>query len=185
MANTTKADEIAVPTTTEGLRELLKRAEKGDQTSLPLLAKLLENPAYVEMFGGNLVWTVESSFVQALCGKNLAPQEAIHAKMRALRNELLGAESTPLERLLVERIIACWLQVQDAEIRYAQNQKDLTFRQGDYHQRRMDSTNRRYLAAVKALALVRKLAVPALQINVAKRQVNLVAPTVVTPGAGG
>ena len=148
MANTTKADEIAVPTTTEGLRELLKRAEKGDKTILPVLSKLLQNPAYVEMFGGNLASNVESSFVTAMCGKNLAPQEAIYAKMQALREELLGTGPTPLERLLVERIVACWLQVQDAEIRYAQNQKDMTFRQGDYHQRRMDATNRRYLAAI-------------------------------------
>jgi hypothetical protein len=52
-----------------------------------------------------------------------------------------------------------------------------------YYQRRMDSANRRFLAAVKALALVRKLAVPALQVNIAKKQVNVVASAVVTPGA--
>jgi hypothetical protein len=36
---------------------------------------------------------------------------------------------------------------------------------------------------VKTLALVRRLAVPALQINIARKQVN-VAGTVVTPAAG-
>jgi hypothetical protein len=48
----------------------------------------------------------------------------------------------------------------------------------------MDATNKRYLAALKALALVRKLAVPALQINVAKKQVNIAAPAVTTPPVG-
>jgi hypothetical protein len=37
----------------------------------------------------------------------------------------------------------------------------------------MDATNRRFLAAVKTLALVRKLAVPVLQVNIAKKQVNV------------
>ena len=97
-----------------------------------------------------------------------------------MRAELLGDNPTPVERLLVERVLACWVQVQDAELRYARNQKDMTFRQGDFHQRRMDATSRRYLAALKALALVRKLAVPALQINLARKQVNVVSPASVT-----
>jgi hypothetical protein len=82
---------------------------------------------------------------------------------------------------LVERVVACWLQVQDAEIRYALNQKEMTFRQAEFHQKRMDATHRRYLAAIKALALVRKLALPALQINLARKQVNVIAPAI--PGA--
>ena len=82
----------------------------------------------------------------------------------------------PVEQLLVVRVAACWLQVQDAEIRYAMSQKDMTFRQGELHQKRMDATHRRYLAAIKELALVLKLAPPALKINVAKKRVNIVAP---------
>jgi hypothetical protein len=45
--------------------------------------------------------------------------------------------------------------------------------QGDYHQRRMDAAHRRFLAALEALATVRRLTLPALQINVARRQVNV------------
>ncbi len=107
-------------------------------------------------------------------------QEAVRRKLELLRADLLGPDPTPVERLLVERVAACWLQVQDAELRYAQGQGSLSIRQADYHQRRMDAANRRYLAALKALAVVRKLAVPVLQVNVARRQVNVVAP-----GAGG
>ena len=46
----------------------------------------------------------------------------------------------------------------------------------------MDAANRRYLAALKALALVRKLALPALQIKLARKQVNVMGPAIVTPG---
>jgi hypothetical protein len=180
VATETKKSELAVPTTTDELRALLGRAQKGDKAVLPVLGKLLENPVYVEMFGGDLAANVESSFVKALSGQDLAVREAIHAKLRAMRRELLDPEATPLERLLVERIVACWLQVQDAEVRSAQGQGNLTIRQADYHERRMDATSRRYLAAIKALALVRRLALPALQINLARKQVNVVAPHAVT-----
>lgn len=155
MATETKSSEIAVPTTTDGLRALLKRAEKGDKKVLPVIRKLLENPAYIETFNGNLPRYVEESFVKALCDGNLAVKEAILVKLRAIRSELLGSEPSAIERLLVERVAACWLQVQDAEIRYALNQKDMTFRQAEFHQKRMDATHRRYLAAIKALTLVR------------------------------
>jgi hypothetical protein len=50
----------------------------------------------------------------------------------------------------------------------------VTLKQADFHRRRIDAAHRRYLAALKALATVRKLAVPALQINLAKKQVNVV-----------
>lgn len=182
MSATTKPGEIAVPTTAEGVRELLKRAAKGDTSTLPAVRKLLENPKNIDLMGGNLAHYTQDMFADALSGGDLSVREAIHAKLAALRKELLGENPTPVEALLVERVAACWLQVHDAEIRYNAARKDMTLQQGDYHQRRMDATNRRYLAALKALALVRKLAVPALQINVAKRQVNVVAATATTAG---
>jgi hypothetical protein len=173
----TTPTELAVPTTAEGVRDLLRRAAKGDTATLPAVRKLLEKAENIDLMGGNLARCAETSFVKALSGEDLSVREAIHAKLAALRKDLLGEHPTPVEVLLVERVAACWLQVQDADIRYAQGQKDMTFRQGDVNQRRMDAANKRYLAALKALALVRKLAVPALQINVARKQVNVVAPT--------
>src|SRR5262249_48392568 len=101
-------------------------------------------------------------------------------KLEQLRAELAGANPTPIERLLVERIVACWLQVQDADIRYAQSQRDCTLKQAEYYQRRMSHAHKRYLSALKTLALVRKLALPVLQVNIAKKQVNVAGtcPTV-------
>ena len=67
-------------------------------------------------------------------------------------------------------------QVQDADVRYAQGQKDCTIAQSDYYQRRMDRAHRRFLSAVRTLAVVRRLALPVLlaQVNVAaKQQVNV------------
>src|SRR5262249_37446886 len=102
-------------------------------------------------------------------------------KLDLLRAELAGPNPSPVERLLVERVVACWLQVQDADVRYAQAQNDRPSRQhSDFLQRRMDRAHRRYLSALRTLALVRKLAVPVLQVNIADKQrmnVGLPVPT--------
>jgi hypothetical protein len=94
-----------------------------------------------------------------------------------MRSELAGASPTPLERLLVERVVACWLHLHHLEIGYSA-QESMSLELGAYYQRCLSSAQKRYLAAIKTLALVRKLAVPVLQVNIARKQVNMAGPCV-------
>lgn len=147
------------------LDKLLKRAKAGDEKTVPELRKILARaPELVNLYGGNLAEQAEWSLVKELAGKNLTFREAIWCKLKTLRAELTGPKPTPLERLLVERVVACWLQLQDADVRYAQA-GNLTLDQGDYYQRRQDRAHRRYLSAIKTLAVVRRLALP-IQVDV-------------------
>ena len=75
----------------------------------------------------------------------------------------------------MERVVACWHQLQDAEIIYQQNRKELTIQQSEYHQRRLDRLHRRYLSAIRTLAQMRKLLKPTTvaQINIAEQQINV------------
>jgi hypothetical protein len=172
----------AIPTGAEEIRKLLKRAQSGDASTLPVLRKLLENPANVDGFGGDLAHQAALSLIDAAAGENLAFKEALTRKLELLRAELSGPNPTPLDRLLVERVVACWLQVQDADVRYAQA-KNLSLEWGDYYQRRMDRAHKRYLSALKTLAVVRKLALPVLQVNIARKQVNMAGPCLPADGA--
>ncbi|MDY3560234.1 hypothetical protein R5W23_001460 [Gemmata sp. JC673] len=181
MADATKPlppAEPELPKTTAEIRALLKRTHAGDESTVPVVRKMLQDPACVHLFGGDLAHEVVASFTRAMAGDNVSFREAVLRKLELLRAELLGENPTPVERVLVERVVACWLQVQDAELRAAQGQKDTSFRQAEFHQHRMDAANRRFLAAVKTLAQVRKLAIPVLQINVGKKQVNIATPVV-------
>jgi hypothetical protein len=74
--------------------------------------------------------------------------------------------------LLVERVAICWLTVHVYEARYA-NAEGLTLRQAEFHERRIDAAQSRFLTAVKTLARIRKLALPALQVNIGESQVNV------------
>ena len=75
---------------------------------------------------------------------------------------------------VVREYVGCGeLQVQSADV-LAAEQRNPTIGVASYHLRHQDSTNRRYLAALKTLATVRKLALPALRVNIGKNQVNVV-----------
>jgi hypothetical protein len=162
------------PPPTEDIRSLIKRAQCGDESTLPAVRKFLQNPEAIDLLGGDLARQAELSFISNAAGKDLAFREALVGKLAQLRAELAGPNPAPVERLLVERVVACWLQVQDADIRYAQAQtNNPALAVSDFQQRRMDRAHRRYLSAIKTLATVRKLALPVLQVNIAGQQVNV------------
>ncbi len=104
----------------------------------------------------------------------MAFREAMYEKVHRMRVALSGTNPTPLERLLVERIVTCWLRLYESEIRTVQA-RDLSIRQAEWCEKKIDHANRRYLTAIRMLATVRKLALPVLvaQINVAKNQTNI------------
>jgi hypothetical protein len=145
--------------------------------------EIFRDPAAVERLGGNLAWQAEYSLVRAALGEDLVAREALTRKLELLRAELNGPASTPLERLLVDRVVACWLQLHHADIVLAQREGKLTLAQGEYFQRTRDRAHKRYLSSIKALSLVRKMAVPVLQLNIAKKQVNVASGASAAGGA--
>jgi hypothetical protein len=95
---------------------VLDRARKGDESTLPVVWRILENPDSVDALGGDLALLAQMSFIKAAAGKDLVFREALVGKLASMRDELAGPNPTPIERLLVERVVACWLQVQDARM---------------------------------------------------------------------
>src|SRR4029077_17112948 len=70
-----------------------------------------------------------------------------------------------------------WLVLHDAEYRLA-HAGEMSQKQAEYWEKRINACHRRYLSAVKMLATVRRLAVPVIvgQVNVAGKQVNVLNP---------
>lgn len=83
-----------------------------------------------------------------------------------------GPNPTPLERLLAERASLCWFIVHWYENAYA-NANGWSIAQADLQHRKIDKAHARFLSALLTLARVRKLALPTLQFNIAKNQVNV------------
>ena len=78
-----------------------------------------------------------------------------------------------MERLLVERVVCCWILATYADAMYAQGMAGRPWGADECLQRRQDRTQRRLALACKALAQIRKLLGPNIQINVAEKQVNV------------
>jgi hypothetical protein len=80
-----------------------------------------------------------------------------------------------LERLLADRVAIGWLSLTVAEATYHQAlERGLSPSDDTFHQQRIERVQRRYLLAIKTLAQVRKLGVPALQVNIGEKQINLI-----------
>ena len=112
------------------------------------------------------------SLIEKACGKNILIQEAIVQKLDNLKAELEGPNPTPIERLLAERASLCWFIVNRYENAYV-NAEGWSIAQADLQQRKIDKAHARFLSALRTLAQVRKLALPTLQVNIAKNQVNV------------
>jgi hypothetical protein len=160
------------PKTGDDLLALTDRAQKGDKTTLPALREVLKDPVAVDLLGGDLAHQAQLTLINKLSGQNLLLRESLTRKLELMRAEQAGTNPTPLERLLVERVVTCWLHLHHLETTYA-GKESMSLELGAYYQRCISSAQKRYLAAIKTLAAVGKLAVPVVQVNIARRQVNV------------
>jgi hypothetical protein len=142
---------------------------------------MLKKPHWLEPCG-NLAKHAENALIRKFAAKDLAVREGLQKKLEVMRDELAGREPAPLERLLAERIVACWLHVYHLEAVYA-NKDSMSLDLAMHYQKCIDRAHRRYLSAIKTLATVRKLALPVLQVNIAKKQVNVAGPCLPADGA--
>jgi hypothetical protein len=155
--------------------DLVKRAASGDQSCIPAILELLADGdrgrTYRDCYGSSAEW-LRQSLIGKAAGENVIAQEAIRRKLDSVRSELEGPNPTPIEQLLAERASLCWALVNWYENSF-QNIESMSIAQADFHQRKIDKAHCRFLSAVRTLAQVRKLALPTLQVNIARNQVNV------------
>ena len=157
------------------LRTLVAQAREGDEEAPRLIRRALEETPDSAQILSNIVATrAERTLIKKLCGGGLLLGEALTQQLQTMREEIAGHDASPLDQLLAERVVACWLALQQSEAACVANLGRPATSQGEYHERRLDRLHRRYLAAIRTLAQVRKLLKPTVaQINVAERQVNV------------
>ena len=160
----------------EKLRDLLSLAEKDQENALPKIRQILgEHPDLAQRFL-YLGHMAEEILLGSMTKDDLATRELFHSQLNAMREEIAGENPSPLERLLAERIVATWLQIQLFEGLYARGMSkgSMPIARDGYHQKRLDQIYRRHLSAIRALAQIRKLLKGGAitQINIADKQIN-------------
>ena len=109
-----------------------------------------------------------------LAGKSHLVRASLEAGWERLPVDLARPGDGELERLLVQQVALCWLKLSYTEHqhRHILTSGNATIKQGDFWERRLSAAQHRYLRATEALARVRRLQLPAVQVNIAEQQVN-------------
>lgn len=114
-----------------------------------------------------------------LNGSGQGMRECWRQRLIAMRADLGYAEASALERLLIQQVTLCWLNLNLTEYRFTNiTKQSITLACGLYWEKRLTAAQRRFTRACETLARIRKLSrnTPALQFNIATsgaQQVNL------------
>jgi hypothetical protein len=163
----------------EETNRLFRQAERGDRAALAEVVRRLEPVPEAWNLLSDLAGSVEREWVARVAGANPLVAEALRRRLATMRAELGGPAPSPLEALLVRRVLACWLQAQHADLEAARllEQGTVSLTSASYSLKRQDRANARFLAAARSLAVVRRLLAPTVQVgqvNIAHEQTNLV-----------
>jgi hypothetical protein len=163
------------------LRALSDRAEAGDKQARRKL-RLMVRASSAEVVGraSDVGRRAGRVLARSAAGGDPLAEEALCAKLDRMRAEIAGEDPTPLEVLLTERVVLLWMFTALLEaLLTTQYRKRID---GDSERvspayliqqsRILDAATRRYLAAIRELARVRKLqaTAPPVQVNT---QVNV------------
>jgi hypothetical protein len=147
---------------------ILARAATGDKSVLPAVRKLLDDEAYTASYG-KIGGVAEKYLIRAAAGDNLLIAEAVERRAAAMRKEMLadcGPAPSFAERMAAARASNNWLAVHILECRLAEY--DDASRAAAMLDRRLSQAERRLHAALKSLAVLRRLRGPAVtEVNVA------------------
>ena len=91
------------------LQEIVRRAERGDESALPELRAILDDCPEIWREASNLEFQTREMWIDLMAGKDLFRRETIERRIAEMRQEMAGPDSSPLERLLVDHLLCSWL----------------------------------------------------------------------------
>ena len=164
------------------LEELSDRAADDKKARGELRRLLRESGPEVVREASELARKGQWALIKTAAGGDTLAEEALVIRLNTMRSEIAGPDPSPLEVLLVEKIVSVWILTELLELLLtAQLTTELPKSQRMPHSflkevfRWQESAHRRLLSSIRELARVRRLqsGVPNSQTNV---QINLSKP---------
>ena len=140
----------------EDFAELVKRANAGDDDALAMMRKTLDSNPEIWQSVGDLAKHAQQSMVKLIAGGNKLVSESLLRKAAEMKTELSGPSPSKIEDLAVERIVACWLEMEYLATAYPVA-KGETLGQARFVLKQKESSERRFNAAMKSLTTLRAL----------------------------
>jgi hypothetical protein len=147
----------ATEPTTMRLEAVLDLARSGRKEILPMLRQVLDKHPELWQHFGNLALQTQESWLLLISGKDLYLAESLRLHLDTMRKEMAGPSPSPLDRLLVDRILACHVQSLYFDAMETTDPTAENMRVARYRMARRDQAHRHFLSAVKMLATVRNL----------------------------
>ena len=167
------------PTTLAELRELADVARAGGSAALKVLRDLFDRDPdrLIRLAGGDAAEAVRDILPDRAFAKgDVLGREARLRRVDQIRDDLAGPSPTPIEQRLAVRASICWLDCYTADELSLRRGDDPDGPGADHLDRHRDRARKRFISALKGLAVVRKLAVPFLQVNLATNQLIALDP---------
>jgi hypothetical protein len=152
----------AAPDVLQVLGELKARAEAGDTTAVEQIGRVLDAHPDLWRRYGDLARDLRSAWLRLAAGGELLKVACVRKYVAEMERELTGPAASRLEKLLAERVIACWLQLQlgDAEAAVAAKGSNAGLRKDAVARQAL--AERMFEKASKALATHQALVKPRL-----------------------
>jgi hypothetical protein len=170
-----------------GLTELAKQANAGDPAALAALRKTLDENPQIWQAVGNLSLHARMVMVDALAGGDLFAKDSLMRHAADMEKNLAGPSQSALERLAVQRIVACWMETHYAALQGPEPTGN-TLKHAKFALQLKESAEKRFHAAIKSLTLIRKM-LPSNAVIEAKPAQDttaaLVPSPITTPAAKG
>src|SRR5947209_877821 len=142
------------------LRALVQQAQGGDPTALPRIREILDHHPEVWRHLGDLSALVERAWIAVLAADHPVAVEAMKRTVQEMMANLAGEHPTPpLEKLLVDQVVACWMELQYVQ-GVSANAGHGSLEQARYRLKRLESAQKRFESSLKTLTTLRTL-VPA------------------------
>ena len=170
------------PPTAEALAEIkavAARAMGGDAAAVPRLREILAEYPTISQSHGNVAAHAERAWLDLAAGNDLYLRECVVKFAEDLRARLTRPTASPVEKLLVERAVACWLQMHyvatvEAHAIGAREAPRLL----EYRAKRQVRAQKMFQSAMSSLLVVQKLfpAAPAAELAPAVEEAEAALP---------
>lgn len=140
------------------LLEVVGRARQGDHSAVPRLREILAARPQIWRHYGELGLQVRLGWIRLAAGNDLSLQECLRWRAADLHRELVGASTSPIVRLVAERVVLAWLQTYYFDgVETVALDKPEPLALLNYRAKRGTQASRQYLTALAAFATLRKL----------------------------
>ncbi|WP_291169897.1 hypothetical protein [Gimesia sp.] len=138
------------------LNVLIARAKQGDAEVIPRLCEYLDNNPILWTGPGNLALQAQAAWITLIAGQDKHLKQCLARKVNDMKQELSGTSPSPMEKLLVERVVTTWLRVHYCEAHDAQQDEE-SLKWAEYRLKRYRTMADLHVKSIGALTMLRKL----------------------------